>query len=194
MRPAERETLRRLYQFRCGYCGISEVDIGAELTVDHFQPRSQGGKHEPGNWVYCCHACNEYKGDLWQPNSLQRILHPLRDGLHAHLVEEEDGTLRGLTTAGRFTIERLRLNRPQLIAYRLECRRQAELRHALAESQRRQVVVIRSMRLLTAKRSPSLVRLTFRQLWQQESRKPSSGWNGESSRSCSSSLRCTERR
>src|SRR6266581_2254378 len=102
MRQDDRESLRRRFQFRCGYCGVSERDVGAELTVDHFQPRSQGGLHESENWVYCCHACNEFKGDVWQPNSLQRILHPLRDELAAHLIEQEDGTLRALSATGAF--------------------------------------------------------------------------------------------
>ena len=35
MRPEEREALRRRFHFRCGYCGVSETDGGAELTVDH---------------------------------------------------------------------------------------------------------------------------------------------------------------
>ncbi|MBM3240692.1 hypothetical protein FJZ31_30790 [Candidatus Poribacteria bacterium] len=42
MSPFDRETLRQLYQFRCGYCGTSEIDVGAELEIDHYQPRSIG--------------------------------------------------------------------------------------------------------------------------------------------------------
>jgi HNH endonuclease len=122
MRPEEREALRRRFQFRCGYCGVSEQDAGAELTVDHFQPRSRGGLHEPDNWVYCCHACNEFKGDVWQPGSPQRILHPVRDEVAAHLIEDADGMLRALTETGAFHIDTLHLNRAQLVAYRLERR------------------------------------------------------------------------
>ncbi len=70
MTPEQRTALRRRYQFRCGYCGTSETATGAELTVDHFQPRSHGGPEEPENWVYRCHACNEFKGDFWQPGVL----------------------------------------------------------------------------------------------------------------------------
>ena len=43
MTAAERRALRERYQFRCGYCGVHENEVGAELTVDHFQPRSSGG-------------------------------------------------------------------------------------------------------------------------------------------------------
>jgi hypothetical protein len=68
--------------------------------------------------VYCCHACNEFKGDHWQHASPHRILHPLHDDLSASIVEEADGMLRGLTETGTYHIQRLHLNRPQLIAWR----------------------------------------------------------------------------
>lgn len=123
MQRDERETLRRRFHFRCGYCGVKESDAGAELTVDHFPPRSQGGLNDPESWVYCCHACSEFKGDYWQPNSLHRILHPVRDNVAAHLVEQGDGTFWALSETGAFHIEALHLNRDQLIAYRCERRR-----------------------------------------------------------------------
>jgi HNH endonuclease len=119
IRPQRREALRRLYSFRCGYCGVSEVDSGAELTVDHFQPRSQGGTDTVENLVYCCHACNAYKGNYYRPEAAERILHPLRDNLPEHILEHEDGTLYALTPTGAFHIEQLRLNRPTLTAHRL---------------------------------------------------------------------------
>jgi hypothetical protein len=120
MHPGEREALRRRFRFRCGYCSVSESDAGSELTIDHFQPRSQGGTHGPENWVYSCHACNEFKGDWWQPESRARLLHPERDDIVAHLAEGEDGLLHPLTESGAFHITRLRLNRPQLVTFRLQ--------------------------------------------------------------------------
>lgn len=102
MRHEERESLRRRFGFRCGYCGVAERDVGSELTVDHFQPRSRGGSDEPDNWVYCCHPCNEFKGAYWQPDSSRRILHPLRDPIETHVVEQEDGTLRASSETGSF--------------------------------------------------------------------------------------------
>ncbi|MCI0683380.1 MAG: HNH endonuclease [Gemmataceae bacterium] len=128
MRDDEHDTLRQLYQYRCGYCGVREEDVGAVLTVDHFEPRSRGGLHHPENWVYACHACNEFKGDFHQPDQPFRILHPLRDQLGTHVTEDADGRLRGLTQTGTFHVERLHLNRPQLVRYRVERRRQQELR------------------------------------------------------------------
>ncbi len=104
MRPDERETLRHRFQFRCGYCGVSERDAGAELTVDLFQPHSQAGLHEPENWVSCCHACNEFKADFWQPDSLSRILHPLRDNLTAYRAEQPDGIFQAPSETGPSTL------------------------------------------------------------------------------------------
>ena len=143
MTAPERATLRQLYNFHCGYCGVTETDVGAVLTTDHFQPTSRGGADATANWVYCCFACNTAKGDYWQPESLQRILHPLHDNLCEHILEQEDGTLLGLTSTGHFHIGQLRLNRPALVAYRLEKRRRereriqhTEVLQRLAEAQR----------------------------------------------------------
>ncbi len=133
MRRAERDALRARYQFRCGYCGTTEVDAGGELTADHFHPRSRSGAHAPDNWVYACITCNDYKGNHWQPDSVHRILHPLRDDLTEHIREDEDGRLVGLTETGRFHIERLQLNRPQLVVQRQRNRQLQELHQRLTQ-------------------------------------------------------------
>jgi len=66
-----REAVRRAYNFRCGYCGIHENEVGSE------------------------------------------------DDLTLHLQQAEDGWLAALTERGALHLQRLRLNRPQLIAARL---------------------------------------------------------------------------
>jgi len=70
MTPQQRLAVRERFGFRCGYCGVHESQEGAELTIDHYQPRSRGGTDEPDNLVYCCHACNSHKGDYWQPGGV----------------------------------------------------------------------------------------------------------------------------
>ena len=74
------------------------------------------------NLVYCCHACNEFKGDYWQPDSARRILHPLRDAPSEHFVLTSEDVLHPLTETGAFHIQRLRLNRRELILHRREQR------------------------------------------------------------------------
>jgi HNH endonuclease len=137
------QTVRERYAFCCGYCGVSEADVGGELTVDHFHPVSAGGDHSDDNLVYACVRCNQYKGallpgatDLTQE---RRLLHPLRDDLARHIREDEHtGRLEGLTTAGRFHVVALRLNRPALIVHRqrryLGVLLEARLAQALAEN------------------------------------------------------------
>ena len=130
MRTSDRQTLRAQYDFHCGYCGIREIEAGAELTIDHFQPRSQGGSDTLDNLVYCCHACNEFKGDYWQPELAHHILHPLRDDIAAHIALTNEDTLRPLTAAGEFHIRKMHLNRSELVLHRREQRRLAQDRAA----------------------------------------------------------------
>jgi HNH endonuclease len=93
--------------------------MGAELTNDHFQPTSKGGSDVFANFVYSCHACNEFKSDYWQPDSEDRVLHPLNDDLTQHWEENEAGVLVPKTQTGLFHIEQLHLNRFPLVARRL---------------------------------------------------------------------------
>ena len=123
MRTHTRQIVRQREVFRCAYCGIREVDVGAELTIDHIQPRSHGGSDDLSNLVYCCHACNEFKSDYWQPGSMERTLNPLTEDIGMHLYEDENGILQPRTDTGAFHIRRLQLNRIQMIAYRREQQR-----------------------------------------------------------------------
>jgi hypothetical protein len=122
-----REQMRRRANFACEFCGVSETDAGGPLTVDHFQPRSQGGADSLDNLVYCCAPCNQYKLDYWPAGPDEpRLWNPRCEPAGQHFLELEDGTLRALTTTGDFTLQRLRLNRPPLVAHRLQKRQEAE--------------------------------------------------------------------
>ena len=59
------EAIRERYRRSCGYCGVTETAVGAELTLDHYRPQAAGGGDEPGNLVYACIKCNQYKSDFW---------------------------------------------------------------------------------------------------------------------------------
>ena len=124
------EQVRRLFVYRCAYCGAHEIGVGAELTVDHYQPRAGGGGDELANLVYACHRCNQYKSDYW-PTPAEAaagliVLHPQRHDLLQHYRENElTGEVEPLTATGAFNIRLLHLNRPPLMAQRL-ARRAAE--------------------------------------------------------------------
>lgn len=127
--------LRQRFDFACGYCGTTETSVGAPLTVDHFHPTSRGGSDDESNWVYCCPACNSFKGAAWGEEE-GRLLHPLRDDL-ALQVEERNGQLFGLTPRGELHIEQLHLNREQLVAQRRELLATAELQHRSRRAEER---------------------------------------------------------
>lgn len=138
MRRALRQSCRLRFNFRCGYCGVSETNIGAEMTTDHFLPMVRGGEDARDNLVYCCHACNEFKGDYWQVVPDLSLLHPLLDDLGLHYIEQDDGTLLALTERGANHLQTLRLNRPELIAFRLE-QNEIALLHQLNQTLRQQL-------------------------------------------------------
>src|SRR5438132_14337152 len=115
MHAEERRKLRVRFRYRCGYCGVRERDVGAELTVDHFQPQSKDGADDPTNWVYCCHACNELKSDYWQPGSPFQLLNPLLDSYASHIKQNHDGRIVALPDVRDIHINRVPLNRKQLV-------------------------------------------------------------------------------
>jgi hypothetical protein len=118
IRAATKRLVRSVYVMRCGYCLLSEAEIGAELTFDHFQPQSTGGSDNAENLVYACHACNEFKGEYWGNTDDTRLLHPLRDDLTLHVQDQPDGTLLGISPLGELYIGQLQLNRLPLVSHR----------------------------------------------------------------------------
>lgn len=138
---ALRQSIRALYDFRCGYCGVSETESGGQLEIDHFLPQSRGGPDALDNLVYACRTCNAFKGDYWPPPGASpdlTLLHPQRDDFTAHIDSLPDGRLIGLTKRGWFHIHRLRLNRSPLIGLRLQRVAVQDLRDTLEHNRQAQ--------------------------------------------------------
>jgi hypothetical protein len=136
---ALRESVRELFNFRCGYCGVTETESGGQLEIDHFCPQSHGGQDTLDNLVYACPACNRFKGQHYWPAPEAgpdlRLLHPQENDLPAHSELLPDGRLIGATKRGWFHIQRLRLNRTQLIELRLQRAGEQHLRQILEHNQ-----------------------------------------------------------
>ncbi len=134
-----RERIRALDDFRCGYCGVTEVEAGSQLELDHFRPQAHGGTDTLDNLVYACPTCNRFKGDYWPAPEASpdlMLLHPRQDDLTAHINQLPDGRLIGLTKRGWFHIQRLQLNRAPLVALRLQRAEVQRLRQMLEHNQR----------------------------------------------------------
>lgn len=136
-----RWVVRQRAHFACEFCGVTETDTGGELTIDHFQPHTKGGTDAPENLLYCCHRCNQYKADYWPTQSEDPPLwHPRHEPIERHLLLLANGTLYPITETGAFTLKRLRLNRPPLVAYRV--RKQGEIAEYRLLTRYRDLVVI----------------------------------------------------
>lgn len=126
--------VRQRADFACEYCGVEEIDTGGELTIDHFQPRTHQGGDDLANLIYCCVRCNQYKLDYWPTSTTAPVLwNPRQEPRSTHLVELADGFLHPVTPTGVFTLQRLRLNRPPLVAYRSRKRQHAEEQRLLLQ-------------------------------------------------------------
>jgi hypothetical protein len=139
---AIRHLVRERAGFACEYCGVTEGDVGGELTIDHYHPRSLGGSDHPDNLLYSCPRCNGYKADYFSTHIEDpRLWNPRREPFAEHFLVLGNGFLQPRTDVGRFTLQRLRLNRPQLIASRLR-RREREEQERLLEYYRDLVVIL----------------------------------------------------
>jgi hypothetical protein len=165
-----REQVRLRAGFACEFCGVTETDAGGMLTVDHFQPSTQGGDNTPENLLYCCSRCNLYKADYWPAGPTEPSLwHPQKTPFSAHFFELENGTLHPITGVGAFTLQRLRFNRPPLIAHRLRRRVQAnealwlaryrDLVEVLNQLNRQQAALLEEQRALLEEQRELLRRL-----------------------------------
>jgi hypothetical protein len=113
------ELVRARAGFACEYWGVTETDCGGLLTVDHHRPQSHGGADSPDNLVYCCWRCNLHKAAYWPSAPTNPSLWSPRDEPRdRHLLLLADGRLHARTPTGEFTLARLRLNRPALVAHR----------------------------------------------------------------------------
>lgn len=127
MAHPKHQEVRQRWGYCCGYCTVSEVDAGGELTVDHYRPISAEGDDSDDNLVYACSRCNLFKHHFW-PNFEDRehghrVLHPMKEDLSAHFrPNEQTGQFEPLTETGRFHTTLLQLNRPPLVALRIRRR------------------------------------------------------------------------
>lgn len=117
--------LREDFHYRCVYCTIHENEYGGPrgFTVEHFRPKSLFPHLavDYQNLLYGCNVCNPYKLNDWPSDD------PLGDGIgyldpcehdyddHFRLNGFE---IEGLTQVAKYMIERLHLNRSQLVKLR----------------------------------------------------------------------------
>jgi len=126
-----RPYLRRAFRYVCAYCERTEAVLGGEefFEIDHFRPRAKFPDlvtHYP-NLYYACGRCNRHKLGTWPSPGLLakgfRFADPCAEDMYvSHLEEAADGRLHALTTCGEYTRVHIRLNRRDVVSWRLERR------------------------------------------------------------------------
>lgn len=124
---AFRENVRRGFRRTCAYCLLEEIwAAGLEnFEIDHFRPKSLFPQFGSSyyNLYWSCHVCNRLKRNFWPPPELIEQGYTFVDlcesTFEEHFTVLNSGEWQAKTNAAEYTIDRLRLNRPHLVALRL---------------------------------------------------------------------------
>ncbi len=117
---------------QCVYCSISESSFGGirNFHVEHYKPKGDSRfshlENVFSNLFYACSICNSFKSDDWpcDPDSdLNVSCYPdpsAVDYSHIFTIENFTGLIDGVNVAAKYILNKLYLNRPQLIINRRE--------------------------------------------------------------------------
>jgi hypothetical protein len=113
---------------RCEYCHAPEVIFNFPFEVEHIRSKSGGGTDDDFNLALACRSCNIHKSDRHMAKdpttgNLVLLFHPRIDEWSQHFSVEAHGYVVGLTSAGRATVEHLRINSPGQLAARYQWKR-----------------------------------------------------------------------
>jgi hypothetical protein len=121
----------------CEYCLTPAQGQVAWFPIDHIVPRSGGGQTEWNNLALACPRCNAHKwafqwGTDTGTGNPAPLFHPRQQSWAEHFrwSEANDLEIEGLTPCGRATVERLKMNDPEIVAIRrLLVRLGIQIRH-----------------------------------------------------------------
>ncbi len=116
--------VRRQFRDCCAYCRTAESLTATTFEFEHITPLSVGGKTVLENLCLACPSCNRFKGDRQtaidpETQAVVALFHPQRQGWSDHFAWNDDSTeLLGLTAIGRATVEKLKMNRGDMVRVR----------------------------------------------------------------------------
>lgn len=122
--PALRKAAVERAREQCEYCRCFLAFAPATFEVDHVLPLARGGGTDLTNLALACGGCNGAKHmhtEGVDPVDGTRVplFNPRLDLWPEHFSWSHDATIIiGITARGRATIERLRMNRQELINLR----------------------------------------------------------------------------
>lgn len=118
-------TLKRLVHERangcCEYCQTSQENSGQTMQIDHIDP---DGANVLDNLCLACWNCNNHKHSAVQAIDPQtgevvELFNPRTQVWTEHFEWIDSSTrIHGLTSVGRATVTRLKMNRPAIVVAR----------------------------------------------------------------------------
>lgn len=111
---------------RCEYCRLPAQGQVSQFPVDHVRPRAAGGATRFENLALACPHCNAYKWAYVRaidPETGAEV--PLFDPRtqpwfeHFRFMEPASSLVEGTSPCGRATVDRLRMNHPNIVAARV---------------------------------------------------------------------------
>lgn len=120
-------TRKKVYQRavdHCEYCQCPKSHSNAVFTIDHIHPISKDGTEELINLALACMTCNQCKSNIIEAmdkltNKTSILFNPRIHKWAEHFEWSADALLIiGITAIGRVTVEKLKLNRPELVNLR----------------------------------------------------------------------------
>jgi len=112
----KRQTVNDRARKRCEYCQAQRILI-MDLEVEHVYPTSRGGNDDLENLCLACFGCNNSKSDFVTgvdplTNEVNPLYNPRAQIWTDHFMWSADGlNVIGITSIGRATVIRLKLNR-----------------------------------------------------------------------------------
>jgi hypothetical protein len=112
---------------RCEYCRLAQAGQAAAFHVDHVLPVVAGGPTIEDNLALACVSCSLRKGartETIDPDTGEqaRIFDPRTQSWDDHFMWS-GVRIDGRTPIGRATVDALSMNRPLMLAIRVEERR-----------------------------------------------------------------------
>jgi HNH endonuclease len=110
-----RELVQRRAQGACEYCRLPQEASVLPHQIDHIIGKQHRGSDEVANLCLCCIRCNLKKGPNIasidpETGVVVSLHHPRHSSWRDNFSLAAEGTITGLTAAGRATVELLEMN------------------------------------------------------------------------------------
>ncbi|MEK0267138.1 HNH endonuclease [Stenotrophomonas rhizophila] len=137
-----KDIVRHECKYQCVYCAINEGSFGGvrNFHLDHYRPKKLFVALENviANIFYACSICNSFKGADWPGEPELDFSNccypdPSKVDYSTILIEDDSGAVQSALVSGKYIVERLYINRPQMVMLRRRNRLVFEINNLAGE-------------------------------------------------------------